>query len=409
MGSVRAPESGERVDAEEAAAPTPAAAAGASPVRSAPLARALAMGAPLSNRAVAQLLQREPQGYGYSYADDPLHAGGFGPNDATMRFRPGPVRTTLLGEKPASPAEVPAAEPATAPAAQPGRIDWEARAAAAAKKIDDAGHSMGTALRGTGTAPVDKGGRFPEWFMQLQHKVSMTKEWGVPEEEASQVLRDFALSTLEGSGTKVPANLRFLFEYIGRSSINAASATKNKFKDVGVFGGGLDSAGNPTKNWCTATSSRGAQEGAKSIKGATFEGLSKGKLSGTRFAIYGKEAYDAALRPGDMVFYIFKGSQYGGHAVTVIEDLGSSFTHISGNTGDAIAVGVGEAKRMMTPPTGFELYKATPGPGSTPAETTQKQTAATNYIKNFAWGDQVLVYSIVRYGGALNAAEEASA
>ncbi len=35
-------------------------------------------------------------GYGYEFSDDPLAAGGFGPNDATIRVRPGPVRTTLI-------------------------------------------------------------------------------------------------------------------------------------------------------------------------------------------------------------------------------------------------------------------------------------------------------------------------
>lgn len=36
------------------------------------------------------------EGYGYEFSDDPLAAGGFGPNDATIRVRPGPVRTTLI-------------------------------------------------------------------------------------------------------------------------------------------------------------------------------------------------------------------------------------------------------------------------------------------------------------------------
>jgi hypothetical protein len=31
------------------------------------------------------------EGYGYEFSDDPLAAGGFGPNDATIRVRPGPV------------------------------------------------------------------------------------------------------------------------------------------------------------------------------------------------------------------------------------------------------------------------------------------------------------------------------
>ncbi len=36
------------------------------------------------------------EGYGYEFSDDPLSAGGFGPNDATIRVRPGPVRTMLI-------------------------------------------------------------------------------------------------------------------------------------------------------------------------------------------------------------------------------------------------------------------------------------------------------------------------
>jgi hypothetical protein len=36
------------------------------------------------------------EGYGYEFTDDPLAAGGFGPNDATIRVRPGPVRATLI-------------------------------------------------------------------------------------------------------------------------------------------------------------------------------------------------------------------------------------------------------------------------------------------------------------------------
>ena len=35
------------------------------------------------------------EGYGYEFSDDPLAAGGFGPNDATIRVRPGPVPDRL--------------------------------------------------------------------------------------------------------------------------------------------------------------------------------------------------------------------------------------------------------------------------------------------------------------------------
>ncbi len=40
--------------------------------------------------------KKEEGGYGYEFSDDPLSAGGFGPNDATIRVRPGAVRTTLI-------------------------------------------------------------------------------------------------------------------------------------------------------------------------------------------------------------------------------------------------------------------------------------------------------------------------
>lgn len=46
--------------------------------------------------ALAQPKKGKDDGYGYEFSDDPLNAGGFGPNDATIRVRPGPVRTTLI-------------------------------------------------------------------------------------------------------------------------------------------------------------------------------------------------------------------------------------------------------------------------------------------------------------------------
>jgi hypothetical protein len=39
---------------------------------------------------------KEEGGYGYEFSDDPLNAGGFGPTDATIRVRPGAVRSTLI-------------------------------------------------------------------------------------------------------------------------------------------------------------------------------------------------------------------------------------------------------------------------------------------------------------------------
>ncbi len=42
------------------------------------------------------MAQDEGDGYGYEFEDDPLNAGGFGPNDATIRVRPKAARTTLI-------------------------------------------------------------------------------------------------------------------------------------------------------------------------------------------------------------------------------------------------------------------------------------------------------------------------
>ena len=39
---------------------------------------------------------KSDDGYGYSFDDDPLNAGGFGPNDATIRVRARAARTTLI-------------------------------------------------------------------------------------------------------------------------------------------------------------------------------------------------------------------------------------------------------------------------------------------------------------------------
>ena len=55
----------------------------------------------LSSTAMAQVKETKEapaggEGYGYEFDDDPLNAGGFGPNDATIRVRPKAARTTLI-------------------------------------------------------------------------------------------------------------------------------------------------------------------------------------------------------------------------------------------------------------------------------------------------------------------------
>jgi len=53
----------------------------------------------LSSAALAQDAKgggEKADGYGYEFSDDPLNAGGFGPNDATIKVRPRAARTTLI-------------------------------------------------------------------------------------------------------------------------------------------------------------------------------------------------------------------------------------------------------------------------------------------------------------------------
>lgn len=51
----------------------------------------------VSQTAHAQMDVSEPEkGYGYVFDDDPLQAGGLGPQDATIRVRPTAARVTLI-------------------------------------------------------------------------------------------------------------------------------------------------------------------------------------------------------------------------------------------------------------------------------------------------------------------------
>lgn len=52
----------------------------------------------LSSTAFAQAakVSGAADGYGYEFEDDPLSAGGFGPNDSRIRVRRGAQRSTLI-------------------------------------------------------------------------------------------------------------------------------------------------------------------------------------------------------------------------------------------------------------------------------------------------------------------------
>jgi hypothetical protein len=56
----------------------------------------LAAGVLAQEAAPAAAGDKGGDGYGYEFDDDPLSAGGFGPNDATIKVRPKAARTTLI-------------------------------------------------------------------------------------------------------------------------------------------------------------------------------------------------------------------------------------------------------------------------------------------------------------------------
>ncbi|HEU4406364.1 MAG TPA: hypothetical protein VFS43_13950 [Polyangiaceae bacterium] len=85
LGALGAPAAAEAQQPQPGAAPAGAPAAGAAGAR--PGGRA---------GAAAATGAKKDEGYAYEFTDDPLAAGGLSPNDATIRVRPGPVRSTLI-------------------------------------------------------------------------------------------------------------------------------------------------------------------------------------------------------------------------------------------------------------------------------------------------------------------------
>jgi len=282
---------------------------------------------------------------------------------------------------------------------------YEARAAAASAAIDAAGHTMGGKPPAVaGTAKTGSGIGFPKWFMDLQYKISMMDQWGPEEEAAQQVLDDYATYYIETwHGGKVPASLASVFQYVGRSSKNDAAAAAGGMQSTRHFGG---AKGSP--NWCTATSTTSVIDGLKLMgykptvgaqDWANHVAMQK-SAGGAKNFIGAPAAYSAPLLPGDQVMYLFDGAQYGGHTVTVVDDLGDSFTHVSGNTGAAVGVGIGEAKRLKGKPfDAFDLAQCNR------VETKEQREESTKYIRAIDWGGKVLVYSVVRYGAMFDELE----
>jgi hypothetical protein len=294
------------------------------------------------------------------------------------------------------------------------KADWDKKLHDMSERLDKSGHKGGAALAGGGgMAKASSGphGAFSAEFMALQNRLSLSETWDQDLEDAQAVLRDYALWYFASyHSTPLPPNVRVFFDYVGRSVKNQQAADALKVKSTRHMGGFIDK-GQRSIDWCTQSTSTAVMDALKeSGTGIDFSKL-QSMLPQAKGTIGAPAAYTAPLMPGDMVMYLFAGCQFGGHAVTVIDDLGDSFTHVSGNSTNA-GVMIGEEKRLTKEPSGFDLRKATPAPVMDETDpkkvdkvkTQEAHDAASKYLRGFdsAFGDAALVYSIVRYGSLLN-------
>lgn len=209
----------------------------------------------------------------------------------------------------------------------------------------------GPRLNGGGdTKGVDVTG-YPAWFTELQDYLINGSSWSETQEKAQNVLYRYAMFKTEADLGYVPAAVEFFFRYIGKSGGNNIAVTKAGYKGSEDLTGGSKS-----KNWCGGATSVAAVNSLKE-RGLRFKGgIEKwiqnrsGKASAGTY--WCTKANGIALTPGDQVSYL--GAHHNnntGHRVTVIQDLGSSFTHVSGNAGGGGngSVRIGESKREEVP------------------------------------------------------------
>lgn len=271
--------------------------------------------------------------------------------------------------------------------------------------LKKANHKKGAKLRGKmGQGEIKAGKAFPTWFMELQNALSISGEWKQEEEAGQQVLAEYAmLFCKRHNNGQVPPTLEVFIQYMGRSAQNNADAQKGGYLGTSHFGGALGIA-----NWCTQTSTTAVIDALREKGYSPTEGrveflshLIKLKDSGGRQGgSYGTAAYDAPLNAGDMVMYLWDKCQYGGHTATVIEDLGDSFVHVSGNTGDGVGIGVSESKRLKQKPANLNLRIAND------SSSDASRAAAKQHINTVNFGGGALVYSITRYGMIFDQLEE---
>lgn len=264
---------------------------------------------------------------------------------------------------------------------------------------------------------------FPPWFSELQGVLMNSRDWGEDEEAGQQALRDYADWLLTKSGKKLPGNVATFLQYIGRSQPNQKAAVKAGDKSVADLGGAV---GN--NNWCYASSNQAIilalqaknLKPNKAVNAWAAQLIARGKAAkGKKMGgpvdepkpeiagIQAPAAYSAPLQPGDFVQYLYDRCQGGGHAVTIVEDLGDSFLQVSGNTGGMSGVAIEQKGRLTEPPKDFDLSSTMPKHEKLPENATAKErkeendravAAARGAIAKYNFQGKVLIYSIQRLG-----------
>jgi hypothetical protein len=286
---------------------------------------------------------------------------------ASLSGSSGIARKTIYREPAPSEGEAPAG--ASGAPESPGsdqEATFQKRGQAALDKIKNAAQKPGAApAPSAGQSDATAVAALPQWFKDLQKALLLSTVWGPEQQEGQKVLQDYATYMLQKNSAKIPPNVQVFLQHLGESPGNDPHQ-----------GGRLPSG----PNSCTGVTTQALKNALNTNKVPDGEKL------------WGTNAYDKPLFPGDMVMFLFKGAQYGGHTVTVAEDKGASFLHVSGNS-TAGGVALSESKRLTAPPPGFDLNKATT------VDTEEHKKAATEEISKYAseFGDKVLVYSIVRY------------
>lgn len=213
-----------------------------------------------------------------------------------------------------------------------------------------------------GHGVVSKLPGLPDWFESIQNKLIVSKQWGKPQEEAQNLLHDYAVWYFSKRAKKnkghLHPSLEHFFRYLGRSAANKAENSQYKQDgqtrpNAGELGAGQN------YNWCAAATNaiftQALRDKGLRIKG----GFQQSWFNKYKLQINAPQVHTVELRSGDQVSYVDMGTPPSGHVVTVVESDKDEFTHVSGNAGGVKggSVRLGQVKRE-TPPANYNWLEA---------------------------------------------------